>query len=372
MSTFISGELKDTDAYYDFEPVSRQSLSTLNDFEDEAWSFMRHVVLYKNSWSLSVKDKKLFSVLIDRAELFYKQYKNLGNDPAAGLMAYYFALNLAKACICVQLPDKVRGKVLHGLGFDPAKVTKVSLKNKPDDVFPMLLKSMTGSSLVKTVNFDVKELATVVREMTSQVILNGMVPKAVYFTNILSISRQDGKAWIVGRTSPSEARAILNSPARYLNKFNAHFERVEIEADQRSQWFGESARASRDYIYFQSRKSFELEDNLVDGLVIEQYIKDSFSGFCEPNILDIQYKYVASTPFKGRSRIFLDEGVAAYLLIFWCSSVVRYDPTVSVIGTRYSRQKSLFDESIRVCPYIFLRYALNILAGHRMLFIARN
>lgn len=355
------------------EPASYARLETINDFDTECMSLIRQNVLIKNSFSLTRTQKNNIEALLERSWFFYAQYKRIREDPSSGLMAYYFALNLAKAYLWLW-SDYTGIKMLHGLEFsfqtiDSVRVHSSSTSGKVN-VFPELYAQLRSNTLANGDELKVDQLLGHIKELGLQAYFAGFKFSNLSVKSVIPTIADQDKAWSVIRMDNLDTN-LLHGNKTLLRCFNRFFTQVELSSAERDQLFRETAFQSSKYVYFQSKPEYSFSDiNLLN--IAENDIRKSFQERVEVNVFDLNTHYDIHLPIRGRRNYFIDELAACYVLLFWTSSAIRYDPTLKVVGSKTSKRRFLFDEINKTAPYIVLRKFTSLFVQRDLSFEIRS
>lgn len=371
---FETASLRSFSGVISLDPPDLVKLETSNDFESESWSFIKQVTFIEDRLRLNKTQKKFVATYLARSNLFYDKYKLIKSDPSSGLLAYYFAMNLAKAFLCAKDFSRCDKNMRHGLKFDPR--TKITVKNPQADsinIFPELYREINGEGISNNTPLKIEELVGHIRELYLQQYLlklggGSLDIKAVSLVD----SDSNDEAWSLIRIHKFDVDT-LHKNKTMLRSFNRVFAKVEVAPDDRTKIFRDSAYENRHYIYFQSKKAKIHHGSMaVLETQVNDEIKDAFRGRTEVNIFNPNANYSAHMFLRGKKEVKITELLSAYAMIYWSSSVIRYDPSLTILGDYNSRHRFIYDETIRTCPYLILRYFASLFAGLSVSMVSRT
>jgi hypothetical protein len=279
---------------------------------------------------------KLVRAFIRQAENYYRAARGLHYRSSA-LLYYYCFLNLAKAVLSVH---GIPYKSIHGLTArtDPTSTDlgKQTVEVHLKGVLPAFYHQQLKTALPKDVRLDVKSLLGYIPQITHEYETAGLGPTATLVTckARLLVDQPNDKAWwtvaIPGGYDPS----ALPEPNK--SRFASEFEEVETPGNKALAQFSIDGRAHRHYRFFQSRATASWASGVPRQLPIVSLF-GSLEGYIEPKLIDDGFDFTVFQPFAHPLGPFrMTELPAAYLVMFYLASLVRYRPDYldSLLETR--------------------------------------
>jgi len=284
---------------------------------------------------------------------------------ASPLTWYYCFLNLAKSFLCLTVPEKVRGRIGHGLTHElkSTGLEKQTLRVVDGGVFGLLYEALFGQPLPKDMEFDVFSLLTYCTDISHEIEQSGALMSTVPVYARLVVDPANQQCYPLLATN-----RLHGLEASDLGKklFFEHFEEVSF-ADARfvTMVFGLPGEVARQFRYFETKNFLKTEPN---GGVILPNVEAECLKMIEPLVVENPYEendgcdLYLCRPLKGATEIPFNQVLATYAALYFLSSLVRYHP-VYFEKQLASRDAWIVDSFARSTPITLLRHLANRIFG---------
>jgi YaaC-like Protein len=270
------------------------------------------------------------------------------DNRSASLLYYYAMLNFAKAELLAVQPSAVRGRVSHGLHFDPtrAKTVRGDSLTVQNGVFRMLYEHRTGYKLPIGTRLPIHRLLARIPEIEQQLTSIGMGPTEV--RGVLFLLAGDGSAsWSMLGLEIDTALKPNTATGRLFGRL---FSRVEAPPEWQRH-FSMSRRYAPWPAFYESHATFPhggLGTASADAAsraahqnawsakdILETATSGTFDAWLSPSLY-------------GPKMLPMPPSLARYAVTYYASSLVRYRPSMfdSQISPQYAY---LFDALAREC-----------------------
>lgn len=353
-----------------------QGLETDRQIADELWILVEYLsevyevgLNHFISKGMNRKDAKVaykhFQSYIRQAKNYYFSAEKL-HPRSSALLYYYCFLNLAKAAI-IQVDPKIGGKrIVHGINCLPKdfkKIKKQSLKILPDPndegAFQKLYLLYYGQK-IKNQTISVPQLFNYCTDISYQCAISGYGLRKVepcYYISL--INRSNKTAWpLIGIPNFKN----MDKYKRSLLVFHDKFEQVEVPELLAREFFKVSREVITNFTFFQSKQVFSYTGEVIPSQECRALVIDSFASMFQVNYFDNNFEFNLSLPYKINKQIPINEPLSIYLIMFYLSSLVRYNP--SYLEELLTKKESwIVDSFITSCSLTFLRSIVSLIVG---------
>ena len=306
---------------------------------------------------------------VRQAKTFSRSAETL--DYRASSLSYYFSfLNLVKAYIATKEPEKIRGEVYHGLikprGTRTSDRQIVEVRN---GVFPTFYRLVTGQRLKLKTRFNVFDLLGYCSDVGLEYEVGGFGRHRTTPCRAIVASEQNTGPYF-GLIDVCDFDK-LEPYKKTLSAFYSRLEEVDLEPNSCRELFKLYAEEKRRYRFFETRGLFPLnEDGKIPIGQVMSHVYDGLRPFFEqtPYAGDGDFTLVA--PLRKNLQIPMRESVAIYAVMFYLSSLVRYDPTY-LEKIFASREAWIFKRFVSTAPITFLRRIRNLIDGRNFIYLSR-
>jgi len=366
MASFANGIYRTPTGYVSERGSGRNvsGLATSGSVDDELWILLEYysevdsvgLNFIKNMGitnpSIRRKVFKHFQAHVRQAKNYYFAAKTL-HPRSSGLLYYYCFLNLAKAALAIKHPQRAGKKIHHGIEY----VVRYSpfntqvIKTKTDGVFPLLFEWMFEESIAPQ-TFSIQALLNYCSDITYQCQISGIQDKKLIPVYLLSLIENNNKTgWpLLGFSNESVVLKYTNSVQPILN----NFEKVSVTQHAAREMLGIDASEHSSLTFLQGKNVYPwLLDQYPPLLECRSEVSTVTKKIYQPNYFDSSDFYF-SLPYAVNRQTRMDETLAIYLVMFYISNLVRYNPRY--LESLLSKRESwLIDSFIRSCPLTFLR-----------------
>jgi len=302
-----------------------------------------------------------FRAFVRQAEVYWDAGKATRGS-AAALPYYYALLQLAKAELLRHVPEQIEGvRINHGLEHRNATGTKIrgDRLRWRNGVFSLLYTARTGQTLPNDIQPKVLSLLSMTPEIGIEMQTHGPTRHAT-LSGYHSVAADDTQAWSMILFTDDR----LDRSERFFRRLLRGYD--EVDASTVPNWRTLFSMSSRIWgsgvTILQSKSTFSLAgkpDLLSVGPVFELLMGEHSSAPIA-NRADFQL-----VPTLMRSRSFvLPLPLVRYALMFYLSSLVRYQPT-KLDPITEGAQSFLMDSVTNELPVYLLGAALDGISGER-------
>lgn len=345
-----------------------QTLEASGSIEDELWILLEYLSEVEDIGLRFVtqngvnkrkirKVYKHFQAYVRQAKNYYYSAKQL-HPRSSSLLYYYCFLNLAKAALVIKQPAIGSHKISHGitcLAKDFSKLKTQSVKVLNDGgIFPKFYEWYFGLS-IKPQSLNIQKLLAYCTDISYQNIVAGNGNCKLlrgYYVHQVNVNQSSHTGWpLIGIASFS-----LCTP--YQKAFKAlydNFEKVELPQFSGREYFDIENFELSAYTFFQSKNTFNWHTNQIPpAFECRDLVSKTFGSMLQTNYYKSDFDYYISLPYSANRQIPMDETVSIYLIMFYLSNLVRYNP--SYLEELLSKKEAwIIDSFIRTCPLALLR-----------------
>lgn len=314
-----------------------------------------------------------FRAYARQAEGFYRAASAL-HWKSSPLNYYYAFMNLAKAMMVSRgalspKPSSRPRKLRHGLtatvipGAGGASDKWFLSSQNANEIFPQLYQLMIGTSLPTSTTLDSLELLQYISSVAWQ----------------LHKCNRGQQAWHAGRwvalTAPgnmwdlivvSQEADITRLPAT----FDADYQEVRPEAAKElaMRVFSLHARTAMHCRFLERKTPFPTPaSGPYDLGAIERSLKTAAQHSVFPYLQDLNNELAFGLPYRtGSVTVPMNEAVAAYAIMYFLSSLVRYHPDY-MDSIAESSDAWLVESFAKTAPLVLLRYLVTGALGHPLI-----
>lgn len=308
---------------------------------------------------------KHFQAYIRQAKNYYFSAKQL-HPRSAGLLYYYCFLNLAKASLVFKHPTIAGHKISHGISCLSKDFTKLKTRTvkvlSDGGVFPKLYEWYFGLP-IKPQSLNIQKLLVYCTDISYQNLIAGYGECKLlqgYYVHLVNVNQGNRTGW------PLIGIATFNKCASYAKTFRslyANFEKVELPQFSGREYFDAENLQLSAFTFFQSKQTFNwISDNIPPSLKSRDLVLKTFGQLLQPNYYKTNFDYYISLPYLPTNQIPMDETVAIYLIMFYLSNLVRYNPRY-LEELLSKREAWIIDSFIRTCPLAYLRSMVSKIIG---------
>lgn len=301
----------------------------------------------------------IFRAFIRQADAFYSSAKKL-HYRASALLYYYAFLNLAKAYVCVSDLSAVTGHISHGLChiFAPSnfRYQEVFVSNR-GGVFLNLYKKETLINIPGNLKLNIKNLLGYCTSIAYEYEIGGFGIRKMSPVFVRMVTDENKKiSWPVIAIGDF---SLIKPYKETLKPFYVYFEQVNPDRISIREKFDISAESFSYYTYFQSKQSYEWqEDGTINMVIIKTDFQTPLTHLYDPLLHDDTFDFYLSAPLRIGTEIPMNQSLAIYVIMFYLGSLVRYNPSY-LEKILNSKEAWLIERFINSAPEIFLRYISN-------------
>lgn len=354
--------------------LNLQGLHTDGPIDDELWILLEYYseveevgqkyLLSQGIPKRQVKQTyKYFQSFVRQSKTYYLSAKNL-HPRSAGLLYYYCFLNLAKAALVQKNPQIGKTRTGHGVSCLPKDFSKLksqTVKILDDDgVFQKMYDWYFGTPIKKQ-SLNIKELLNYCSDISYQCqiagIGSGKLEPCLY---VHLVNKNDKTGWILlGIPGFNNVKKYSSS----LQEFYREFEKVEVPEHQAREFFKMDNLNLSNFTFFQGKKAIPwMGDNIPPTLECHDLMKKTLGKLLQTNYFENNFDFYLSLPYKANRQLQMDETIAIYLIMFYISNLVRYNP--AYLEELLSKKEAWVIESfIKSCPLTFLRSMVSRIVG---------
>lgn len=297
------------------------SLHYLSEIEDVGFEVIRSTgVLHKQ------KIKKIFldfQAFIRQGKTFFKSAEAL-EYRAQPLFYYYSFLNLAKAYLCLNDHSLFNRKLYHGLVHKHkySKFTEQCLTTN-NGVFSHFYFHITGEPIKRGTVLNISNLFSYISEIAYEFSLVNYGPRRV----------AAGKSRIFGDNNNNTFwpfLAIIKNEEifknrKYFKSLFDNFDIVEIPKREASAFLDINAEKIKYFMFLQGKKIYNIDaKGEIPGICSETL--DIVSSFVKPINSKVEFDFNIFLPLKRNYQINFNDTLAAYVIMYYLGSLVRYFP----------------------------------------------
>lgn len=358
------------------QKISRRNIQVLHtdgNIDDELWILLEYYseieeigqkhLLNQGIPTRQVKQNfKHFQSFARQAKTYYLSAKNL-HPRSAGLLYYYSFLNLAKAFLIQKYPSIGKTKTGHGISCLPKDFSKLKTQTvrvlNDGGVFQKLYDLYFGTQIKKQ-SLNIKELLNYCSDISYQCQIagmgNGKLEPCLY-THL--VNKDDKTGWVLlGIPGFNEVKKYPSA----LQDFYKDFEQVEVPELAAREFFKMYNLNLSNFTFFQGKPFFWTANNIPPTLECHDQMKRTLGKLLQTNYFDNDFDLYLSLPYKINRQLQMDETLAIYLVMFYISNLVRYNP--AYLEELLSKKEAWLIESfIKSCPNTFLRSMISRIVG---------
>ncbi|MBA7508767.1 hypothetical protein ES705_00700 [subsurface metagenome] len=368
MAKFAKGNYRKPTGYVRVRLGKRNTreLSTSREIDDELWSILDYyseidsigLDFIKNSGIKNASTKKRifkhFRSHIRQAKGFYFSAKILPVS-SSPLLYYYSFMNLAMARLVIEDPSIINKKLSHGLSYK-LKIKKLpfkkqSIKVHKEGVFPLLYNWYFNKNLsIEQIN--ISSLFNYCTDISYECDITGIKENKILYCKYSNCVNHNNKtSWPL--IAIYNANEILKYP-KMFKSFMSYFEKVKLNQDDYKKIFNISPIYSEGISFFQGPTKNWISNNFPAFNEVCDEVIDILGNTLQFNYTSKDLDYYLTLPYKINKQISLDETISIYLIMFYLSNLVRYNPRY--IDYLLDKKESwLINIFIKSCTITFLR-----------------
>ncbi len=345
-----------------------QGLEASGSIEDELWILLEYTseiddvgikFMLQNGISKRNARKvyKHFQAYVRQAKNYYYSAKQL-HPRSSSLLYYYCFLNLAKAALVIKQPTIGGHKIRHGISCLPKDFSKLKTQTvkvlNDGGVFPKFYEWFFGQS-IKPQSLNIQKLFLYCTDISYQNIVSGVGNCKLlqgFYVHLVNATQNPHIGWpLIGIASFSQCGPYKKA----FNTLFENFEKVELPPFSGREYFDMENFELSAFTFFQSKQPINWpSDNIPSTLESRDLVMKAIGGLIQPNYYKTNFDYYISLPYLPNKQIPMDETISIYLIMFYLSNLVRYNP--SYLEELLSKKEAwLIDSFIRTCPLAYLR-----------------
>lgn len=366
-------------------PVSKNKaldLYTSIDVHEELWSIIKSVsevkesgikLIAKHGIGGSLKQEKIFKefrAFIRQGENYFRSAINLSYRSSA-LLYYYSFLNLAKAYIKLKQPD-IPNRINHGLS---PKITTtntdlskqfVSISNNRD-VFPRLYE-IEGNSSRRINKLNISQLLSYAEDISHQYESAKFGKSRIFSCYLKILGNKEKNEWwtLIGIPKKADIDKYKKSFDNFFKSFDfldipegSELSRFRIEIKRN---FNIDPWEAIEFNFYQNKEVIKMPDDSVPWYKLVCKIYDIFSNNISEKYFRYPYDFCLNLPYRLNNQIVINEFLAIYVIMFFLSSLVRYNPDY-LEDIFESKDAWLIESFVKSCPLKFLRIITSKILG---------
>ncbi|MFL5664886.1 MAG: YaaC family protein [Ktedonobacteraceae bacterium] len=353
-----------------FSVSERKILQYTVDTERELWSALEYYseveevglpLIQRKGLQPEQEILKQFQAFVRQAKSYYQSAKTL-HYRSSSLLYYYSFLNLTKAYLLLRNQQRVRGKVMHGLSYDPSTTNidfQLEVVKVADGVFPLFYEALTSQSVatIQNTTLNITNLLSYPTDMSYQYQIGGYgVNNTLSSLAAIVIDQSKKQAWtIIGIPNHTDLDNFLNFHANFLNAY----EEVEIDRNRLTLIFGMGGLELSSFRFFQDRTTIPTigNSNVITPHAHFQKSTTALSPYLNTHYFDDNRDFDLALPCQAAPSlqpIPMNEPLSIYAVMFYLSSLVRYRP--EYLESLLNHKPAWIIESfVNTTPEIFLR-----------------
>jgi len=343
-----------------------RDLSTSREIDDELWSILDYyseidsigLDFIKNSGIKNASTKKRifkhFRSHIRQAKGFYFSAKILPVS-SSPLLYYYSFMNLAKARLVIEDPSITKKKLRHGLSYR-LKNTNLSFKKQSiqvhkKGVFHFLYNWYFNKNL-SIMKINISSLFNYCTDISYECDITGIKENKILYCRYSNCVNHNNKtSWpLIAINNDNE---ILKYP-KMFKSFMSYFEKVKLNQHDYKEIFNINPIHSPSFSFFQGPTKNWISNNLSAFHEVNNEVIDILGNAFQFNYTSKDLDFYLTLPYKVNKQICLDETISIYIIMFYLSNLVRYNPRY--IDYLLDKKESwLINIFIKSCTITFLR-----------------
>jgi hypothetical protein len=344
-----------------------QALHTSDDIDSELWSLLQYysevteigISLIRRRGFNAPMDKKIyfaFRASVRQAYNYWEAAKKL-NPRSAALLYYYCFLQLSRAYILLHEPTEILGKrPHHGLTVDlsvskPFIQQKVSVK--PSGIFPLFYKIFTDNP-IDPQELSIQRCLSYCSDISHQYTSGGFGLKSIYEARlVMAVNEINKNAW--GIIALAGGLINLSKYPRASTPIAKAYQQIELPNQMTNELFNIKGNMHPYYEYLQEINTHPyLGESIIPEWQIRGTIEDSFKAVLDHTYFLDESSFTIARPYKPRSETWMREAISIYIVMFYLSNVVRYQPDYldHLLDTK---EAWLIEGFIKSSPLTFLR-----------------
>ncbi len=352
-------------------------VSDYSNIETELFSYIEHLAEVKekgleriksiNEENATEENWLSFQAFVRQAKLYYFSAKNQ-NSAISALNLFYSFENLVKAYCSLYHPAEFVGKIRHGIGtgntFSDAFSQEISIYSGMQ-IMPVFYELVTGKKIDSTAKIDAEKLLAYCYDIFYEYHQCSPTP-------VLRVVQ--AKAVVAGESQEKAGLLIAVSGLALLLRnnelkdiFNNLFNKVELPQNLSDTIFKISLNDHSRYSFLQTKEDFPI----IPAQFISADFYDKFLPYVSfyPRKGDAYFNLNLPVENNAGESIVMNECIAIYMLMFYMSELVRYNP--KIIQENLSKNQGwLMERFIVNTPQTFLRYMVNLITGEDFIFTA--
>lgn len=281
---------------------------------------------------------KCFQAFVRQAKAYYGSAKTL-HYRSSSLLYYYSFLNLVKAYLLFQDPQKIMGRtkqsVTHGLNYKTNTTNtdfQLEVIRVSEGIFPLFYEAETSIAIstARTSTLNITSLLSYPIDIGYPYQLVGYGDHKILPSLAAGVIDQTQKqAWtIIGIPAHPSLNNFLNLHVNFLNSF----QEVEINKNllATTMFAGIGVPELSFYRFFQNRTTIPLlADDFIPIPALMEHISNALHPYFSVHYFDDNKDFDLILPYHDSTNtapIPMNEALSIYAVMFYLSSLVRYRP----------------------------------------------
>lgn len=259
------------------------------------------------------------------------------------------------ARLVIEDPAIPNRKLNHGLSYNLKNnnfsFNKQKLKVHRDGVFPLFYKWYFGNNLSVN-NFNICSLFNYCSDITYECDIVGILERKILYCKYAHcVDNNNRISWPL--IAIYNANEILKYKKTFKN-FILYFEKVDLEQKNYKEIFNIGTISSTSYSFFQGPTKNWISNNFPAFHEVNDEALDILNNVFQYNYTSKDLDFYITMPYKINKQIRLDETIAIYIIVFYLSNLVRYNP--GYIDFLLDKKESwLINTFVNSCIVTFLR-----------------
>jgi len=307
----------------------------------------------------------LFQSFIRQSKIFYEAAE-VSDFRASPLLYYYSFINLAKAFLCLIKPKDINKKIHHGL-FHNFQKTKFENQNVivGGGIFPILYKAIIGKPIKEGTSLNISNLFAYQSDITYEYYLaNYGDIKFIPGKSQLCVNQNESETWpVISLHNPHQ----INKYKKYFKSFNNYFEKIDFSKNLAKDVFNIDGTEFRDYSFYQSKKIYKYVNNILPANKIMNDCWGNIRFYCMPISKKSDFDFFIFLPLKNNLQIPFNDTLAAYVIMFYLGSLIRYHPYY-LENLFNSKHAWIIERFTKNCGTLYLRNICNLILKKNLIY----
>ena len=307
----------------------------------------------------------LFQSFIRQAKLYY--FSAIDQDPAISSLNFFYSFeNLVKAYCSLHFPEKISGKIQHGVATGQTLADlltqEISILNG-SNVASIFYELTTGKKIKQTAKISAQNLLSYCNDILYEYLR--CIPSAQSKSIPAKIALAGESEQKIGLLMAVRSLNVLLKDGDLKKVLETYFCQVDLPLNTAMQIMQISLNDYKSYCFLQSKDEF----NILPVQIIAKDFYEKFSPFVSLMPRKFDNLFMINLPIGDISgnKIFMNECLAIFMLMFYISELVRYNP--KIIQENISKPQGWLMERFVVNTHqSFLRYMVNLITGEDFIF----